>query len=167
MRVQCFSGARPRGAICQSWSALGPLQADSPHLSRRAPCFTPPMPLSYLYPISWLPPPPLLIHSWLSISVLLLCLLASGLAKTELCLSPEAASQTPRGKHVGSFGHCYLCSVHGAQPGSSPGHWPTCGVATFVLGTHLNPVCKGGSARQLYSRRGLGLAALRECYIFL
>lgn len=30
MRVQCFSGARPRGAICQSWSALGPLQADSP-----------------------------------------------------------------------------------------------------------------------------------------
>ena len=78
------------------------------------------MPLSYLYPISWLPPPPLFIHSWLSISVLLLCLLASGLAKTELCLSPEAASQAPRGKHVGSFDHCYLCSVHGAQPGSSP-----------------------------------------------
>lgn len=146
--------------------------------SRAPPKLTPPSQpsCSLLHPssASLLASPHLLVatattsYSFLAFNLCSLTVsLASGLAKSELCLSPEAASQTPRGKRVGTFGHCYLCSVRGAQPGSSPGHWPTCGLAAFVLGTHLNPVCRGGSARQLHSRRGLGLAALRACYIFL
>ena len=98
------------------------------------PASPPPPPSASLVPLSHLlAAATTTSYSFLAFNLCSLCLLASGLAKTELCLSPETASQTPRGKNVGSFGHCYLCSVHRAQPGSSPGHWPTCGVAAFVL----------------------------------
>lgn len=101
-------GCRQPKLVCSRAPAL------APPLSRPVPCPAPLKSLSYLHPTSWLPPP-LLIHSRLLLSAFFLCLLASCLAKTELCLSPEAPSQAARERHVGSFGHCHPCWVLGSQ----------------------------------------------------
>lgn len=85
-------------------------RAPPPAPPSRPSCSFPPQPksLSYLHPTSWMLLP-LLIYSWLPLTAFSLCLLASALAKTELCLSGGSLS-TPR-ERVGWLRHCHPCWV--------------------------------------------------------